>query len=98
MSDKEPKQATLHEQLTDENKSTFSRYQDLALGSSSIWYLIKYELIMLFVSWVPGALGLVLRKVFYPFILGSVGRGGRFWPRRSYSARAQNTFGRQRDH
>lgn len=75
MSDKEPKQATLHEQLTDEHKSTFSRYQDLALGSSSIWYLIKYELIMLFVSWVPGALGLVLRKVFYPFILGSVGRG-----------------------
>lgn len=68
-------QATLHEQLTDQNRSAFSRYQDLALGSSSFWYLIKYELIMLFVSWVPGALGLVLRKFFYPFILGSVGRG-----------------------
>ncbi len=68
-------QATLHEQLTDSNKSAFGRYQDLALGSSSFWYLLKYELIMLFASWVPGALGLVLRKVLYPFILGSVGRG-----------------------
>jgi len=64
---------TLHEQLTDSSKSAFSRYQDLALGSNSIWYLIKYELIMLFTSWVPGALGLVLRKALYPSILGKVG-------------------------
>ena len=64
---------TLHEQLTDSSKSTVQRYQELALGSSSIWYLIKFELIMLFTSWVPGALGLFLRKIFYPRILGSVG-------------------------
>jgi len=66
-------EATLHEQLTDGSKSAFARYQDLALGSNSIWYLIKYELIMLFASWVPGALGLVLRKMLYPTILGDVG-------------------------
>lgn len=65
--------ATLHEQLTDSSKSTMRRYQDLALGSSSIWYLIKFELIMLFTSWVPGALGLLLRKIFYPWVLGAVG-------------------------
>jgi len=68
----EPRQGlsegTLHEQLTDGSKSTFARYQDLALGSGSIWYLIKYELI------VPGALGLVLRKFLYPFVIGVVGR------------------------
>lgn len=67
-------EGTLHEQLTDSSKSSFSKYQDLALGSNSVWYLIKYELIMLFASWVPGAVGLVLRKFLYPFILGSVGR------------------------
>jgi len=67
-------EGTLHEQLTDGSKSAFGRYQDLALGSNSIWYLIKYELIMLLASWVPGALGLVLRKFLYPFILDSVGR------------------------
>lgn len=65
---------TLHEQLTDTSKSTVQRYRDLALGSNSLWYLIKYELIMLFASWVPGALGLVLRKFLYPHILGRVGR------------------------
>lgn len=67
-------EGTLHEQLTDSSKSAFGRYQDLALGSDSVWYLLKYELIMLFSSWVPGALGLVLRKFLYPFVLGSVGR------------------------
>lgn len=66
-------EGTLHEQLTDSSKSAFARYQDLALGSNSLWYLIKYELIMLFASWVPGALGLVLRKLLYPRILASVG-------------------------
>ncbi len=67
-------EGTLHEQLTDTNKSAFGRYQDLALGNNSLWYLFKYELILLFSSWVPGALGLVLRKVLYPLILSSVGR------------------------
>ncbi|MEM7359443.1 MAG: hypothetical protein AAF431_10110 [Pseudomonadota bacterium] len=66
--------STLHEQLTDQSKSAMQRYQDLALGSNSLWYLIKFELIMLFASWVPGALGLFLRKLLYPRILGSVGR------------------------
>lgn len=66
-------EGTLHEQLTDGSKSAFARYQDLALGSNSVWYLIKYELIMLIASWVPGALGLVLRKFLYPFVLGDVG-------------------------
>lgn len=66
-------EGTLHEQLTDSNKSVFARYQELALGSNSLWYLFKYELIMLTLSWLPGALGLVLRKFFYPYILGDVG-------------------------
>lgn len=69
----ESSEGTLHEQLSDPSKSTMQRYQELVLGSSSLWYLIKYELIMLFASWVPGALGLVLRKILYPRILGKVG-------------------------
>ncbi|MFT6005419.1 MAG: acetyltransferase-like isoleucine patch superfamily enzyme [Pseudoalteromonas tetraodonis] len=75
MSDIEPglPQDSLHQQLTDNSKSAFARYQDLALGSNSFWYLIKYELIMLLTSWVPGALGLVLRKIFYPRLLAKVG-------------------------
>lgn len=66
-------EGTLHEQLTDSNKSAMQRYQALALGTDSVWYLVKYELIMLFASWVPGAFGLLLRKFLYPRILGKVG-------------------------
>ncbi len=68
-------QKTLQDQLQDSSQSSFSRYQALAIGTDSLWYLIKFELIMLFFSRVPGALGLLLRKWFYPTILGSVGRG-----------------------
>lgn len=65
---------SLHDQLTDSSKSQIERYKSLVLGSSSFWYLLKFELIMLFCSWVPGALGLLLRKALYPKILGGVGR------------------------
>ena len=74
MTNSDSNKPTLHQQLTDESKSTMQRYQNLALGSSSTWYLIKFELIMLFSSWVPGALGLLMRKLLYPRILGTVGR------------------------
>ena len=33
---------------------------------------------MLIASWIPGALGLVLRKLFYPMLLASVGRNVSF--------------------
>lgn len=65
---------SLHNQITDSNKSVLRRYQELALGTDSWWYIVKFELIMLLSSWVPGALGLVLRKFLYPHILGTVGR------------------------
>ncbi len=65
---------TLHEQLVDSDKSAMQRYQELALGTDSFYYLLKYELIMLFASKLPGALGLVVRKKLYPMLLGSVGR------------------------
>lgn len=70
--DSQPEKA-LHEQLVDPNKSSIQRYKELALGTDSWWYLIKYEFIILTSSWVPGALGLVLRKKLYPFILKEVG-------------------------
>lgn len=68
-------QKNLQDQLQDRSQSAFSRYQSIAIGNSNVWYLIKFELIMLFVSGLPGALGFVLRKILYPTILGSVGKG-----------------------
>lgn len=68
-------QKKLQDQLQDQSLSAFSRYQMLAIGNNSIWYLIKYELIMLLIAPLPGAIGFMLRKWFFPSILGSVGKG-----------------------
>lgn len=55
--------------------SSLRQYQDLVLGTRSLWFLIKYELIVLLCGSLPGALGLVLRKLTYPLIIGEVGKG-----------------------
>ena len=55
--------------------SPLRAYQDLVIGSRSLVRLALYELVMLTSSWVPGALGLVLRKLLYPLLLGASGRG-----------------------
>jgi acetyltransferase-like isoleucine patch superfamily enzyme len=58
--------------------SALSKYQDLVVGSRSLWKLLLYELVITFTSGVPGALGLVLRRIAYPWLLGSVGRNVTF--------------------
>ena len=55
--------------------SPLRKYQDLVIGSRSLLRLVLHELVLLTSSWVPGALGLLLRKLLYPLLLGSVGRG-----------------------
>jgi len=55
--------------------SPLRSYQDLVVGSRSLGRLVLYELVMLTSSWVPGALGLLLRRLLYPLLLGGVGRG-----------------------
>ena len=56
-------------------KSAFRRYSELVIGEVSLWRLIRYELIISFLGVVPGAIGLVLRKTFYPLVFGKVGKG-----------------------
>lgn len=62
-------------ELLDENKSKMQKYQEIFVGRKGFFNMVKYELIITLFSWVPGALGLLLRSKFYPLILGSVGRG-----------------------
>ena len=50
------------------------QYVSLVVGRPDLATLVVYELVMLLTQWVPGALGLVLRKTFYPGLLGSCGR------------------------
>ena len=59
-------------------RSRRHRYADLVIGERGWWPLMRYELVMLASSWVPGALGLLLRSKLYPLILGRVGRNVAF--------------------
>jgi len=58
--------------------SPLEKYQDLVVGSRDLGRLLLYELVITLTSWVPGALGLVLRKIAYPWLLGSAGRNVTF--------------------
>lgn len=54
--------------------SARQKYAKLVVGKPGLGALLKYELITLCTQWVPGALGLALRKTLYPSLLGSCGR------------------------
>ena len=68
----------IQEAVTGVGPSALRKYQDLVVGSRSLARLLVYEAVVLVASWVPGALGLFLRRLFYRFLLGSVGRGVAF--------------------
>jgi len=51
-----------------------AKYSALVVGRPGLGALIAYELVVLLTQAVPGALGLALRKLAYPRLLGSCGR------------------------
>jgi acetyltransferase-like isoleucine patch superfamily enzyme len=61
--------------LTDKQSSKSDKYKALVIGRRSWGALIRYELIMLLCSWVPGIIGLLLRSKLYPLLFGRVGNG-----------------------
>jgi acetyltransferase-like isoleucine patch superfamily enzyme len=57
--------------------SSLGKYQKVIIGSSSVIRLIYYEWCML-LGILPGALGMVLRKTFWPYMFGACGKGVMF--------------------
>lgn len=72
--DTEDGQTALQSSMTTAGMSSLKKYQAIAVGTASLWHLVKYELIVLFVAPLPGALGFFLRKALYPYLLGAMGR------------------------
>lgn len=72
--EKGPPIAKAQEQLFAPGKSSRARYAGLVVGRSGLGALLKYELIIMFCQSWPGALGLAIRKILYPMLLGSCGR------------------------
>jgi acetyltransferase-like isoleucine patch superfamily enzyme len=72
------KKASVQKALIDREESSYKKYCALFIGRIGFWRFLKYEIIIVLFSWVPGALGLYLRKVFYPLIIQKVGKGVAF--------------------
>jgi len=62
-------------ELLSEKKTLSAKYATLVVGEKGLGKLLRFELINILFSWVPGALGLALRKIFYPCLFREVGRG-----------------------
>jgi acetyltransferase-like isoleucine patch superfamily enzyme len=62
------------EQLFDPSRSATAKYTALVVGRPGLGALLKYELVVTFAQSWPGAVGLVMRKALYRFLLGSCGR------------------------
>ena len=74
----DPRITVIQKELFDERKSKRQRYSELVVGQPGLWALIKYEIVITFSAGVPGALGLFLRSLLYPLLLGHAGRGVTF--------------------
>ena len=66
--------ARIQDQLSALGKSAPAKYRDLVVGRPGIGALLKYEFVVTLAQARAGALGLVLRKTLYPWLLGSCGR------------------------
>lgn len=64
----------VQDRISGRRSSPVRKYQLMVIGSDRWWDLIKYELILLVASRLPGTLGVLLRGKLYPLMLGEVGR------------------------
>ncbi len=64
-----------HARVTEGSRSALNRYQRVVVGSHSLVFTVKYELIIGLFGNVPGALGLWLRRKLYRGLFTRVGRG-----------------------
>ncbi|MCK0122670.1 acyltransferase [Loktanella sp. F6476L] len=70
--------ANLPEKLTRQSGGPLKKYLLRVVGSEKIGRLILHEAVTMFVSPIPGALGLALRRLFFPLLIGDCGRGVAF--------------------
>lgn len=62
------------EEIFDRRRSAREKYSALVVGRPGWGALLKHEAVTMLSQHVPGALGLVFRKVLYPRLLGRCGR------------------------
>ena len=65
----------IREKMFEDSSSPLRKYMRLVIGRESIPGLLKYELVTCLLGPLPGALGLALRKIFYPCLFPKIGKG-----------------------
>lgn len=65
----------VREKIYSDKTSLLQKYAAFVIGEFSVLKLIKYELITSLFGSIPGALGLFLRKKFYPLLFKKIGKG-----------------------
>jgi acetyltransferase-like isoleucine patch superfamily enzyme len=66
---------TLARELGDDTQSALTKYRRMFVGSESFAEFLRYEFFTFFLSSLPGAFGLVLRRSFYRQLFAKMGRG-----------------------
>ncbi|MFZ1027771.1 MAG: DapH/DapD/GlmU-related protein [Limnoraphis robusta] len=64
----------LSQQLNQTQSSALKRYQEKAVGTTKLIPFLSYELTTLLFGNLPGALGYITRKMFYPRLFKQVGK------------------------
>jgi acetyltransferase-like isoleucine patch superfamily enzyme len=64
----------VQDELSRPDTSARQKYAALIIGKTGLGALLKYELVLVLSQGAPGALGLALRKMLYPLLLGACGR------------------------
>ena len=68
-------QSSTQKELLSGKTSLSAKYSALVVGQKGVWKLLRFELINLLFSGLRGALGLTLRRAFYPCLFRKVGKG-----------------------
>lgn len=64
--------------IVGEGGGMFQNYMKRIVGTNNIFYFLKYEFLNTFLCNCPGALGLFLRHILYPFLFGPIGKDVQF--------------------
>ena len=71
---KEGFEASAQKQLLDEKRGSLAKYVALFIGRPGLWPLFLYETVVTLFTSLPGGLGLVLRKLFFPRLFKRTGK------------------------
>lgn len=63
------------EKLQKARSSPLKTYKNIAIGDAGLAYLLYYEFITTFINPIPGAFGLILRKLMWPLMFKKSNRG-----------------------